>query len=260
MSKEATLVGASILLLGTPLIPASLTADRLRSAFRRMAMATHPDSRRRDLTGRDFIRVQEAYELLRCHLHGRSGRLKTPAGPSAHRGSGSPRHPGQRAEASAGPRAGASAGPRAEASAGRRASAESSAWYWKGGIPNRQLRLGEYLFYTGVISWDMMIKAIVEQRRSRPRLGQLAQEQDLLDGGDLAAGLAARKPGERIGDTLRRLGLLSPAKVEDLLSEQRRTQKPIGRQLVSLGGVHVQDLPRILARHWQHNRTFASRR
>ena len=244
MSKEATLVGASILLLGTPLIPASLTADRLRSAFRRMAMATHPDSRRRDLTGRDFIRVQEAYELLRCHLHGRSGRLKTPAGPSAHRGSGSPRHPGQRAEASA----------------GRRASADSSAWYWKGGIPNRQLRLGEYLFYTGIISWDMMIKAIVEQRRSRPRLGQLAQEQDLLDGGDLAAGLAARKPGERIGDTLRRLGLLSPAKVEDLLSEQRRTQKPIGRQLVSLGGVHVQDLPRILARHWQHNRTFASRR
>jgi len=243
MIRETALVSASILLLGTPVIPVSLTADRLRSAFRRMAMVTHPDSKRCDPTGRDFIHVQEAYELLRGHLHGRVGRRTAPAGPAVHRGSGSTRRPGQGTEASG----------------GRRSSTESSAWYWKGGIPKRPLRLGEYLFYTGVISWDMMIRAIVEQRRSRPRLGQLAQEQDLLDGGDLAAGLAARKPGERIGDALRRLGLLSLAEVEELLTEQRRAQKPLGRQLVSLGGVHVQDLPGILARHWKHNRAFAGR-
>jgi hypothetical protein len=225
MGRDASLVGACVLLLGTPVLPAGLSADRLRGAFRRMALATHPDAHRRDPRGRDFIRVQEAYELLRRHVHVASGRPASTA-----------------------------------ASTARPAPARSTgAWYWKGRVPNRRLRLGEYLFYTGAISWDMMIAAIVGQRRSRPRLGQLARDRRLLDVSGLAAALAARVPGERLGEAVQRLGLLTRSAVEDLLAEQRRAQKPLGRQLVALGGILRQDLPRVLAGHQRHNREFAGR-
>jgi hypothetical protein len=226
MSRNAPLVGACILLLGTPVLPAALSAERLRGAFRRMALATHPDAHRRDPRGRDFIRVQEAYELLRRHVNVATVRPASPAASTARPAAAKP----------------------------------TGAWYWKGGVPNRKLRLGEYLFFTGTISWDMMIAAIVGQRRSRPRLGQLARDRSLLDGSGLAAALAARMPGERLGEVVQRLGLLTPLAVEGLLVEQRRAQKPLGRQLVALGGIQRQDLLRVLARHRQHNRAVAARR
>ena len=230
MSRQPTVMAACLLLFGTPALPAALTAERLRGAFRRMALATHPDANRRvDASGRDFIRVQEAYELLRRSVPRTSARSGSPAASSAHR------------EPPPSP-------PRT-----------STPWFWKGRVPSRQLRLAEYLFYTGAISWNTMIGAIVEQRRSRSRIGQLAQERHLIDGRGLAAALAARKPGERLGEALWRLGLLTRAAVEGLLAEQRRAQRPLGRQLIALGGVLPQDLPGILARQRQHNRAFASR-
>jgi len=126
-------------------------------------------------------------------------------------------------------------------------------------VPARKLRLGEYLFYAGAISWSTMIRAIVEQRRSRSRIGQLARERHLLDDPGLAAALAARLPGERLGDTLWRLGLLTRSAVDALLAEQRRVQRPLGRQLVVLGDVLPQDLSRLLASLRQHNRACTTR-
>ncbi len=232
MGRDVSLVGACLLLLGSPVLPAALSADRLRGAFRRMALATHPDARQRDPRGRDFIRVQEAYDLLRRHVPV-AARQASPAAAAVHRGAAAPR--------------------RAEPKGG------TGAWYWKGSVPNRKLRLGEYLFFTGAISWDMMIAAIVGQRRSRPRLGQLARDRHLIDGSGIAAALADRRPGERLGEVVQRLGLLAPPAVEGLLAEQRRAQKPLGRQLVALGGIRQQDLCGILAGHRRHNRAFAAR-
>ncbi len=129
--------GACLLLFGTTAVPRGLDALRLRAAYRRMAMLTHPDARRRGADGRDFIRVQEAYQALRACIAepARSGTTR----------------PAARAEP-----------PSRARTEGRR----PGAWYWTGRVPRRRLRLGEYLFFTGEISWETLIGAIVAQRRS----------------------------------------------------------------------------------------------
>ena len=44
----------------------------------------------------------------------------------------------------------------------------------QGPLPRRRLRLAEFLYYTGRVSWQSLIGAIVWQRSTRPHFGELA--------------------------------------------------------------------------------------
>ena len=46
--------------------------------------------------------------------------------------------------------------------------------YYPGNVPKRKLRFGEFLYYNKHIDWDTLIRAVVWQARSRPRLGEIA--------------------------------------------------------------------------------------
>ena len=226
------LAGACLLLFGTIAPPHGLDADCLRAAYRRMAVLTHPDARQRDPAGRDFIRVHEAYLLLRAHL----APVHLPRAPARPAAGASPPRRGRETHGAA--TAGGAPGP----------------WFWTGRVPHRRLRLGEYLFYTGAISWDTLIGAIVAQRRARPTLGQLARRRRLVDEASLAAALAARRPGERLGEALLRLSFLSARAVEELLDEQRRLQGLLGRHAARIGGLSLADLSAALVALRGHNR------
>ena len=54
-----------------------------------------------------------------------------------------------------------------EALAGRPPRPKASGYHYRGALPHRRLLLGEFLFYSGLINWDSLIKAIVWQRRQR---------------------------------------------------------------------------------------------
>jgi hypothetical protein len=222
---------ACLLLLGTVATPPDLDPQRLRSAYRRMAMLTHPDSRQRGGGGRSFIQVNEAYLLLRDHLAAPRQQQQRPAGP--------PRH-------------------EPPARSGTRAPGGPRPWIWSGRMPCRRLRLGEFLFYSGAISWNTLIAAIVAQRGSRPTLGQLARARRLLDDAEIRAALAARRPGELLGETFHRLELLDRRVVAMLLAEQRRSQQPFGRHVARLGGLAAADLLAVLAAQRRHNRAAAA--
>ena len=70
-------------------------------------------------------------------------------------------------------------------------------------VPKRKLLLGQFLYYSGLISWDTYIKAIAWQRRQRPRLG--GKPGGILQGQihHLAGG---RVPGRRVRHLCRDLG------------------------------------------------------
>lgn len=126
-------------------------------------------------------------------------------------------------------------------------------WYWTGGMPARELRLGEFLFFAGAIPWDVLIRSISEQRIARPSLGKLAQSSGLATPQTVALALAKRKPGERLGEAMIRLGLVGPRAMATLLEEQRRLQRPLGWHLVRLGHVPQAEIPALLVKFWRHN-------
>jgi hypothetical protein len=214
MTPRSPLSSASLLLLGTEVPPRDLDLARLRKAYRKMAMLTHPDTRRRHNLP-DFMHVRAAFEELSRYV----------------------------AEAAPG-----SATRKAEKPA-----AGAASWYWKGQVPDRPLRLGEFLFYSGVIPWDALIKAVVEQKRARPNLGQLAFRVGLVTVEELAFALRRRNRGELLGDALVRLGFLDRATVDELVAEQKRLQRPLGWHLVRMGSIPTSDIPALLVKLWRHN-------
>ena len=230
MTPNSAVASASLLLLGTEVPPRDLDSGRLKRAFRRMALLTHPDTRRR-AGGPDFLRVKQAFDELERYVSLLDRRKPVEASP------GGDSVPGRRTAARAAP------GP----------------WYWSGRVPRRRLRLGEFLFYSGVISWDELIRAIVEQKGSRPILGQLARDLGLVGTEALETALASRARGEKLGETLVRLDALDAETLERLLAEQRRLQRPMGRHLARMGVIPEGELVDWLCRLWRHNGTAARR-
>ncbi|MCD6388890.1 MAG: hypothetical protein J7L69_05715, partial [Desulfobulbaceae bacterium] len=94
--------------------------------------------------------------------------------------------------------------------------------------PARRLRIGHYLYFSGLISWESLIKALVWQRRQRPRLGEIGRSLGWLHSYDIRKILSNRTFPTPFGRTAVQLGLLSESQVAILLSRQNRMKKKIG--------------------------------
>lgn len=108
-----------------------------------------------------------------------------------------------------------------------------------GPLPQRALRIGEYLFHAGWVTWGECCDALRWQRAQRPLIGQLAVELRFLTREQLAelfrrrasAQVARKSFGEFAVDA----GYLTPAQVTALLGQQRRLQRRLGEWFVERG-------------------------
>jgi hypothetical protein len=202
----------------------------VRRAWRRIAVASHPDAVRRGggravkHDGSLFIEASQAYELLMGHL------LRKPAAP------GSPRRAADPARSH----------PPAKPAGG-------SALFYHGPVPRRRLRLAEFLYYTGRVSWQSLIGAIVWQRAAQPRFGELARELRSISAQDLQRILGSRLRHEHTGETARRLNLLTTDEVERILRLQRARRRPIGRYFLEKESMTAAQLTTPLRELYRHN-------
>lgn len=203
----------------------------IKSAYRKRALETHPDRARalgsfsHDLQ-EQFLRVQAAYEMLLEYL-------EKGARPGAHSAAaGAPARPGSRHNR---PRQG-------------------SDHYFQGSLPTRPLLLGQYLYYSGTISWRTLIDAIAWQRTQRPRIGQLALQWGLLQPEDILRVLRARRFNETFGECARRIGMLSGLEQSALVGRQRLLQPRFGRYFLGRNLFSPHDLVRLVTLQLQHNR------
>jgi hypothetical protein len=202
----------------------------VRRAWRRIAVASHPDAVRRGggraakRDGSLFIEASQAYELLMGHL------LRKPAAPGSPRRTADPARWRPPAKPAGGP-----------------------ALFYHGPVPRRRLRLAEFLYYTGRVSWQSLIAAIVWQRAAQPRFGELARELRSISGQDLERILGSRLRHEHTGETARRLKLLTTDQVERILRLQRARRRPIGRYFVVKESMTAAQLTTLLRELHRHN-------
>jgi hypothetical protein len=120
-------------------------------------------------------------------------------------------------------------------------------------VPGWQVRTGEYLYFSGVVSWKALISSLVWQRNQREALGEIASRWGWLSEHEILALLADRKRGERVGDVLLRHGLVTPFQLAMLLRHQGKTQKPLGRYFIEQGHCSDFELLRYLDDLKNHN-------
>jgi hypothetical protein len=106
-------------------------------------------------------------------------------------------------------------------------------------LPQRTLRLGEYLFHAGLVTWRECCDALHWQRAQRPLIGQLAVELRLLTREQVAElfrlRASARIARKTFGEFAVDAGYLTPAQVTALVGQQRRLQRRLGEWFVEHG-------------------------
>jgi hypothetical protein len=235
-------------LFGAPELPGHLEGEwrsAVRSAFRRRVFETHPDralalGRSEEELRAEFSQVNEAYQLLSS--------LPPPRvviqAPRPQRAPAQARPAPQRARPPVTPPR-AQPAPRPQQPAGER--------FHEGPLPDRRLRLGEYLYYSRRISWRTLIEALSWQRRSHQPLGQLALRWGRITEGDLLRLLRRhrleRHLGHKLGELLVREGLLTGFQLQALLGQQQRLRPALGGFFLEHGLCAPHELEAIVA--WQ---------
>jgi len=200
--------------------PAVLSRETVQQAFIRKVKAIHPDLNPNQNTMRSRLlvpRLKEARDLLR------QGEWRT--------------HPGLQE--------------RPKTRDGFADKVNNSGW-----VPKRRLRLGQYLYYTGKITWRTLIEAVIDQKSLRPGLGELAIARGMIEVSDRNRLVIERRAGEFIGETAVRLGMLTAAQVSSLLSAQEKYAGKIGGVFVRRGILTNGELLRALVDLKRHNAKY----
>jgi len=216
-----------------------LEPSGLRSAYRKKALETHPD--RAKALGRDeakmsdrFREVTLAYERL-IPIINNKGAVSLQGQPSVKKNN-------EKTNA------------RHQANARCQAKRDFSELFYTREIPRRELLLGQFLYYSGLISWRTLIKAITWQKRQRPLIGQIALEWEMISHHEIQRILMRRNLKGKFGERAIRLGYLSRFQLMALLGKQRNLQCPIGEFFVNEGILHLQDMEVMAEKQKIHNR------
>jgi hypothetical protein len=251
--SSASIKQACLILFGPDVHPGPdflsyLQPEGLKAAFRSKALSTHPD--RAEVTGQDrdhlneqFIKVVWAYEHLKTAIvdpkispvkfrFKRTTATRTAANDtrSPKRDTGS-----AQAEKRAEPR------------------------FYQGEMPLKVLRIGEFLYYSGKVSWQNFMAALNWQKRERPTFGEIAIEWNLLTEKDVVSIMSDRNFAEPFGEAAIRKGLLTRFWVRAILHRQSKMQPRLGRYFIEHGLLSQRDIGRALSGLKSHNRRVLKR-
>lgn len=226
----------------------SLDPLTVKNAFRKKALETHPDRAR--VVGREeveqadlFRQVIQAYEVLlpvaeKCGVA--EARVKEFAKPSQEfvktvsdekvkqKQTSKPKHAHHRAPS----------------------------YFYNGIIPRHRLRLGHYLYYSGIITWQNLINAVSFHMRVKPRYGEIAVDWKMITRSDLMGAISQRPQGEMIGEYLKRSGLISDFQHLAILGKQRKLHCLFGEYFVIEGILSQRQLDIAVRRAVQHNKAL----
>jgi len=197
----------------------SLQPDELKTAFRKKALATHPDRSmtlglaESELQVR-FQEVSKAYEVLKFYI------TKNKETPLTHSNDWTRV---RKAKNCAGKKSG------------------EAKWkedhFFQGMLPDRRLKIGQFLYYSKIISWQTLIDAIVWQKKQRPLFGQIARDWGYLTSEDVVRIISRKRYQDRFGDYALRNGYLTPFQQMAIAGRQRICQPLIGSHFIHKGVV-----------------------
>ncbi|WP_435549328.1 J domain-containing protein [Desulfobacterium sp. N47] len=133
--------------------------------------------------------------------------------------------------------------------------------FYRGLLPKRKLLIGQFLYYSGIVSWKTLIDALTRQKMQRPPVGQIAIKWGILSKNDIHAILKQRsleqKYDKRFVEYACSKGYLTSFQRLALLGKQRSLQRPIGEFFVEKGILMSMDMEILVKKLHLHNRKAA---
>jgi len=120
-------------------------------------------------------------------------------------------------------------------------------------LPKDELLIGQYLFYSNMISLNSLIEAVHWQRNQRPSFGKIALEWNIITQDDIISILRNMRPREKFGHCAFRMGLINSFQYRAILARQQNAQKPIGEYFVKRGLISREELGVMLNQVKIHN-------
>ncbi len=237
----------------------SLNIKIIKSAYRMKALETHPD--RAKLLGINenvltikFNEISKAYkdlyEFICCHRGSATGSMKSrhqqkyTASPDKDKD-----RTGQKYTYSGKKQKDFYSGEKTQDSRERKGpektgepKGKNTRWI----IKNHKLLFGQYLFFSGLITFSTLLDAIFWQRKQRDLFGKIASNWGILNSDDILTILRGRKPLEKFGDCALRLGFINQLQHRAILFKQSKMQKQLGEYFVKNGIISRRDLQSIL--------------
>lgn len=131
---------------------------------------------------------------------------------------------------------------------------EVSEYFYRGCVPKRKLLIGQYLYYSGLISLRTLINSILWQRRQRPLIGQIAVDWGILTPDDINKILVERSHNDKFGEYAYSEGYITYFELLALLGKQYRLQRPLGEYFIKQGILCTEELDRMVERLRMWNR------
>ncbi|MBD3291324.1 MAG: DnaJ domain-containing protein, partial [Armatimonadia bacterium] len=174
-----------------------LTLDVLKNAYRKRALATHPDGSGPEAGHEAFVEVKAAYDRLQSFLSSRDRATGAPWGAPASRW---------------------------DTAAGTGGSGASSFRYHEGPLPKTWvLAFEQYLYYSKLIPWQTLMQAIAWRRANERLFCDMALDLGLVTEEDVRRARSQRRPDEAPHQTAVRLQILRTEQVGTVLRAQRGT-------------------------------------
>jgi hypothetical protein len=137
-------------------------------------------------------------------------------------------------------------------------SRQNDDFFHKGSLPERKLKLGEYLFYSGKISYKRLISALAWHAYGQPKLGEVMVGLGMLRVEDVIALVSRKGYGHLFGSMARGSGLVNGNQLNTALNEQRRQKKRFGFFFIDKGLISARELNNVLSKQILHNSRFES--
>jgi len=126
--------------------------------------------------------------------------------------------------------------------------------FYAGAVPQRKLLIGQFLYYSGVISWSSLIKALTWQRMQRPLIGQIAQKWGMLSSLDIQEIIENKNFNDKFGEYAVQNGYITYINLLALLGKQRMLQRRLGEYFVENNIMRADDIDEMVQKMNLHNR------
>lgn len=212
-----------------------LQPSGVKAAYRKKVLETHPD--RAKILGRNeaqmlqqFKNVNDAYKRLYSVISSDSIITIEPHEAERRRTKSYTKYAGTRA-----------------------AEKNWASGIYSGQMPQIELLIGRFMYYSSLISWDTLIKALAWQKRQYPLIGQLAISKGFLTTKDLRDILYQKKRNEKFGQCAIRKGYLKYFNIVMLLNKQRMCKRLIGDYFIDTNILKTLEMERVVKQQQLHN-------
>jgi hypothetical protein len=233
-----------------------LSPSVLKTAYRKKAFETHPDRARtlgknEDTMDERFKKVITAYERLNSIVQGGKIYILRDVMPSKENARRTKYHTQTKEKSTSGF---SYTGNARKARHTQMMKKSASDRFYNGNVPKRELLIGQFLYYSGLISWKTLCDAVYWQRKQRPVIGKIALNWGILSSEDIRRILTERSYKDKFGEYALRNGFITHYEFLAIIGRQKKLQPPIGEYFIQQGILVNTDLKKMIESLKDHNR------